>query len=79
MTSPGHEAAADTRPEGRAWAAEGRLAEPAHKGWQLLGRKVARWGMMTAGRPIHGARMLPAFLIVGAERCGTTSMFHLLR
>ena len=79
MTSPGHEAAADTRPEGRAWAAEGRLAEPAHKGWQLLGRKVARWGMMTAGRPVHGARMLPAFLIVGAERCGTTSMFHLLR
>jgi len=79
VTSPGQEAAADTRPEGRAWAAEGRLAEPAHKGWQLLGRKVARWGMMTAGRPVHGARMLPAFLIVGAERCGTTSMFHLLR
>jgi hypothetical protein len=35
--------------------------------------------MMTAGRPLYPARMLPSFLIVGAERCGTTSMFYVLR
>jgi sulfotransferase family protein len=32
-----------------------------------------------AARPTRRARMLPGFLIAGAERCGTTSMFHVLR
>src|SRR5262249_52396917 len=63
----------------RAWAADGRVAQPAHTGWHVLARNAARWGMMTASRPIHGARMMPGFMIVGAERCGTTSMFHVLR
>jgi hypothetical protein len=77
--SPGPEAAAGAAREPRAWAAEGRLAQQAHTGWQLLGRRVARWGLLTAGRPLHQARMLPGFLIVGAERCGTTSMFAVLK
>ncbi len=38
------------------------------------GRSVSR----SAGRLTHRARMLPGFLIVGAQRCGTTSMYHTL-
>jgi hypothetical protein len=49
-----------------------------YTGWKRHARLVARWGMMTAGRPLHPARMLPSFLIMGAERCGTTSMFYVL-
>ncbi|HEY2129198.1 MAG TPA: sulfotransferase [Streptosporangiaceae bacterium] len=33
---------------------------------------------VTAGRLTHRARMLPGFLIVGAQRCGTTSMYRTL-
>lgn len=33
---------------------------------------------MGAGRLTHRARMLPAFLIVGAQRCGTTSLYRSL-
>ena len=32
----------------------------------------------TAGRLTCGGRMLPTFLIVGAQRCGTTSMYRAL-
>ncbi|HEX4813037.1 MAG TPA: sulfotransferase [Nonomuraea sp.] len=32
----------------------------------------------TAGRCTSGARMRPAFLIVGAQRCGTTSLYRAL-
>ena len=78
VMSPGQETAAKAGPEERTWA-EGHLARPGHRGWRLLGRRVARWGLMTAGRPAHRARMLPGFLIVGAERCGTTSIFDVLR
>lgn len=42
-------------------------------------KEPARKGLRTAGRLTHGARMLPDFLIVGAQRCGTTSMFKALR
>jgi hypothetical protein len=62
----------------RTWA-DRRLAQPAHTGWHQVGRRVARWMLVTAGRPARYARMLPGFLIVGEERCGTTSMFHVLR
>ncbi|MHB8245844.1 MAG: sulfotransferase family protein [Acidimicrobiales bacterium] len=41
---------------------------------KLVGRAAAR----TAGRWSAGARMTPAFLIVGAQRCGTTSMYKSL-
>jgi hypothetical protein len=33
---------------------------------------------VTAGRLTQRARMLPGFLIVGAQRCGTTSMYRTL-
>jgi len=33
---------------------------------------------VNAGRLTHRARMLPGFLIVGAQRCGTTSMYRTL-
>jgi hypothetical protein len=81
--SPGQEttskpAPGDAGSGGRAWG-EHRNARPAATGWHLRGRRVARWGLVTAGRPLRRARMLPSFLIVGAERCGTTSMFHVIR
>jgi len=41
--------------------------------------KSAAHGLsVTAGRLTHRARMLPAFLIVGAQRSGTTSMYRTL-
>ncbi len=54
-------------------------AWPACADRERLGRRVAHWGLVTVGRPAARARMLPSFLIVGAERGGTTSMFHVLR
>lgn len=77
--SPSQETASDVGPDRRAWQAEGRVALPERTGWQWMIRQTARWALLTAGRPLRRARMLPAFLIVGAERCGTTSMFHVLR
>ncbi|HEX2316829.1 MAG TPA: sulfotransferase domain-containing protein [Thermomonospora sp.] len=44
---------------------------PAHK-------RLAQAAVVTAGRASHRARMLPGFLIVGAQRCGTTSMYRTL-
>ena len=44
---------------------------------QLL--RGARVGSRAAGRATASARMRPVFLIVGAQRCGTTSMFKTLR
>jgi hypothetical protein len=40
--------------------------------------RVARSVSASAGRLTHEARMLPGFLIVGAQRSGTTSMYHTL-
>jgi hypothetical protein len=41
-------------------------------------RRAAHAVSVTAGRLTSRARMLPAFLIVGAQRCGTTSMYRTL-
>lgn len=41
--------------------------------------KGARVGARATGRVTQAARMEPSFLIVGAQRCGTTSMFKTLR
>ena len=41
---------------------------------QELARATAR----TTGRLTASARMTPSFLIVGAQRCGTTSMYKTL-
>ena len=64
---------------GRAWSGQGSLAPSARPQWLRRGRKTAYRTLALAGRPAYRARMLPGFLIVGAERCGTTSMFHVLR
>ena len=61
-----------------AWTAEGRLARAAQASWQRRARKAAYRGAVASGRALRRARMLPGFLIVGAERCGTTSMYHAL-
>jgi hypothetical protein len=41
---------------------------------ELVAQQVSR----TAGRWTAGARMSPSFLIIGAQRCGTTSMYRTL-
>jgi Sulfotransferase domain len=41
-------------------------------------KRATRVALVAASRPSHQARMLPSFLIVGAARCGTTSMFRAL-
>lgn len=41
-------------------------------------KQVARLAVVTARLPTSAARMLPSFLIVGAQRCGTTSMARTL-
>ena len=63
----------------RAWSGRGRLAPSVRPEWLRLTRKTAYRALVMAGWPTRRARMLPGFLIVGAERCGTTSMFHVLK
>jgi hypothetical protein len=41
-------------------------------------KRAAQAVSVTAGRLSHGARMLPGFLIVGAQRSGTTTMYRSL-
>lgn len=41
-------------------------------------KRAAHAVSVTAGRLTSGARMLPGFLIVGAQRCGTTTMYRAL-
>ncbi len=41
-------------------------------------RQAAQTASVAVGRLTHAARMLPSFLIVGAQRCGTTSMYRAL-
>src|SRR3954470_22907026 len=41
-------------------------------------QKVVRAASRTVGRRTAGRRMLPTFLISGAQRCGTTSMYKTL-
>ncbi len=41
-------------------------------------KRLAHVVSVTAGRLTSPARMLPGFLIVGAQRCGTTSMYRAL-
>ncbi|POM27127.1 Sulfotransferase domain protein [Actinomadura rubteroloni] len=42
-------------------------------------KQTVRKGLRAVGRLTHEARMVPDFLIVGAQRCGTTSLFRYLR
>jgi hypothetical protein len=42
-------------------------------------KRTVRWAALTAVRPTSGKRMLPDYVIVGAQRAGTTSLHrHLL-
>jgi hypothetical protein len=77
--SPGQPAAPGAVPDERAWQAERRTALPTPSSLYWTARQMARWSLLVAGRPLQRARMLPGFLIVGAERCGTTSLFDVLR
>lgn len=51
-------------------AERGPLAQRLHRGARLL--------TSAAGQATAGLRMQPSFLIVGAQRCGTTSMYRTL-
>ena len=43
-------------------------------------KRTVRWAALTAVRPTSGMRMLPDYIIVGAQRAGTTSLHrHLLK
>jgi hypothetical protein len=43
-------------------------------------KRTVRWAALTAVRPTSGRRMLPDYVIVGAQRAGTTSLHrHLLK
>ena len=81
VTAGGDDAvtAAGPGPGGRGRATTGLVVRPTQAAWERVARRTAHWGLVTAGRPVHRARMLPGFLIVGAERCGTSSMFEVLR
>jgi Sulfotransferase domain len=43
-----------------------------------LARKTARWSAQAYARPTAGLRMLPSYLIIGAQRAGTTSLHRYL-
>lgn len=66
------------RPVPTVRAGTGLVARPNQPAWERMARRTAHWGLVTAGRPIYRARMLPSFLIVGAERCGTSSIYEVL-
>ena len=65
-------------PDARAWSSERHLGGPARTGWKRRARRTASRSLIRLTQPTNRARMLPSFLIVGAQRCGTTSMFHVL-
>lgn len=54
------------------------MARPGRTAWQRRLHRAARTALARANQPTSWARMLPGFLIVGAQRCGTTSLFHVL-
>jgi hypothetical protein len=43
-----------------------------------LARRAARWGAQAYARPTAGLRLLPDYLIIGAQRAGTTSLHRYL-
>jgi Sulfotransferase domain len=65
-------------PDRRAWSSDSGLARPGRTGWQRQAARAVRRSVVIVGQSTHRARMLPSFLIAGAQRCGTTSLFHVL-
>lgn len=49
------------------------------KSLEQIVRRAVKGTSRTAGRLTAGVRMTPSFLIVGAKRCGTTSMYQTLK
>jgi hypothetical protein len=43
-----------------------------------LARRAVRWGAQAYARPTSGLRLLPSYLIIGAQRAGTTSLHRYL-
>jgi hypothetical protein len=43
-----------------------------------LAAEAARWGAQAYARPTAGLRLLPSYLIIGAQRAGTTSLHRYL-
>jgi hypothetical protein len=43
-----------------------------------LARRTARWSAQAYARPTAGLRLLPGYLIIGAQRAGTTSLHRYL-
>ena len=80
--SPGHQATTSARSGAPAWIAEGRptgLARLRDPRFLLSSaRRAGRSSLMLARMPAAAAGMLPGFLIVGGQRCGTTSMTRAL-
>jgi hypothetical protein len=70
-TKPG--AAAD-RPQGYDPLAHG----PGPRSLAGTTRRALRTALMTVNRPTANARMLPTFMIAGAARCGSASLFKAL-
>jgi Sulfotransferase domain len=87
VVSPGDKTVAATRPDERARIAQDRPVPRPQAHRSLPGylrdtkpsvKQVARLTIVTARLPTSPVRMLPGFLIVGAQRCGTTSMARTL-
>jgi len=65
-------------PDRRVWSSDSGLARSGRTGWQRHAARAVRKSVVMVGQSTHRARMLPSFLIAGSQRCGTTSMFHVL-
>lgn len=75
----GHAVAAEMKPGGVAEdPTRTRLGDHDPLANRLTAKSLARTALLTVNRPTASGRMLPTFLIAGAARCGTTSMFGAL-
>src|SRR5215472_18342977 len=75
QAEPGGGIAADSRPNRERQAAAGRSAAPrGSKPLSYAVKQGARSALVMGSMPTSWARILPSFLIVGAQRAGTTSM-----
>jgi hypothetical protein len=56
----------------------GTRTSPADGEAKSVAYRAARWAWRSAGTLSSPARMLPSFLLIGGQRCGTTSLFEAL-
>ena len=62
----------------RTWGYDPLARGPGPSSLAATTRRALRTALMTVNRPTASARMLPTFLIAGAARAGSTSMFKAL-